>query len=187
MSNLKVSVTEFDSALKRLNDKLVAHDIFIEIKAIGGYAMLRGGLRESEESTGFTEDIDSIAERFTDSVALLIEEVGRELDLLPDWLNTDPIDLPEVDGVKDRLTWVEDDSYSNIKLYIADINSLLILKARAVEGGGLIPRKTDKNDLIKILRKIGVDDISSVESNPITKGLTAYPLCYNYLKEKESW
>lgn len=62
----------------------------------------------------------------------MIESVGKDLNLLPDWLNTDPIDLPEVYEVIDQLTRMEDKNYSNIRLYIADIPSLILLKTRAI-------------------------------------------------------
>ena len=187
MPNLRVTIQEFNKALTALNEKLANIDKTIEIKAIGGYAMMRAGLRDTEESPGFSEDIDSIAGRFSKQVIMLIEEVGEELDLLPDWLNTDPIDLPEVDEVKDQLTWIEDLSFSNIHLLIADIKSLILLKTRAIEGSGLIARKTDKNDLIKLLKHIGVADLKMLSQNVQTQFIKDYPRCYKYLEERGNW
>ena len=187
MPNLKVTVSDFNEALNALNEKLQKKDKIIVIKAIGGYAMMRAGLRDTEESAGFSEDIDSIAEPFSDEVIMLIEEVGEELNLLPDWLNTDPIDLPEVDEVKNQLTWIEDEDYSNIRLYIADTRSLILLKTRAIEGSGLVPRKTDKNDLIKLLKYIGVTDTKMLSNDERTKIIMNYPRCYEYLKERGVW
>lgn len=89
--------------------------------------------------------------------------------------------------MKDQLTWIEDLSFSNIHLLIADIKSLILLKTRAIEGSGLIARKTDKNDLIKLLKHIGVTDLKMLSQNMQTRFIKEYPRCYRYLEERETW
>ena len=187
MPNLKVTVKEFDKALRLLNDKLIEADKVMTIKAIGGEAMMRAGLRDADGVQGFSEDIDNIAARFDDTEILMIESVGKDLNLLPDWLNTDPIDLPEVYEVIDQLTWMEDKNYSNIRLYIADIPSLILLKTRAIEGGSLLPRKTDKNDLIKLLKKVNIHNVEDLEMNKNVSFIKEYSRCYSYLQERGEW
>ena len=188
MPKLKITVEEFDNAFKLLNEKLNSNNLHIVVKAIGGYAMLKYGLRKDiNNNDGFSEDVDSVTEQYTPKILELIKEVAKERDLLEDWLNNEPINLPEVADVIDELKWVLDKQYSNITLYIADIDSLLLLKVRAVEGGGLIPRKTDKNDLIKILKFMGIYDFNQLILESRTKFIEKYKLCFDYLKERNIW
>ena len=187
MPKLKVSLKDFDKALQSLNEKLVSLGKFIEIRSIGGYAMMRHGLRLDEQDTGYTEDIDSITDGYEDDIRNLLVEVAKELDLLPDWLNSDSLYLPEVSEVKNKLNWIEDKSYSNITLYYADLLSLLLLKVRAIEGGGLVPRKTDKNDMIKILKHMDVYSIQQLKNNKALDFIKQYQRCYEYLVGKGKW
>lgn len=188
MPKLKITAEEFDKAFRLLNDKLSVNGLYIVVRAIGGYAMLKYGLRKDmNNNDGFSEDVDSVTEQYTPEILELIKEVANELDLLDDWLNNEPVNLPEVANVIDELKWVLDTQYSNITLYIADIESLLLLKVRAVEGGGLIPRKTDKNDLIKILKFIEIYDYNQLIHDSRTKFIEEYKLCSNYLRERMAW
>lgn len=57
-----------------LNAKLKAHHITIEIRAIGGFAMLYNKLR----SGGYTMDVDTATRDMTEEVHALIREVADE-------------------------------------------------------------------------------------------------------------
>lgn len=187
MANVKVTLEDFYKALLALNSKLSKCNMHITIKSIGGYAMLVHGLRESNGNSGYTEDIDSVTKPFKQHVYDLIAEVAHEQDLVEDWLNNDPMKMNEVKDVIDQLDWELNNKYSNITVYVADIESLILLKVRAVEGGGYVPRKTDKNDLIKLLRFIGINNIDAVLNDNRTKFIENYTLCFNYLNELREW
>lgn len=74
MKILNAGLTEYNEALKNLNDKLVAIGKYIEVRAIGGYAMLYNGLR----SGGYTVDVDTVTEEYSDDIKRLVVEVSEE-------------------------------------------------------------------------------------------------------------
>lgn len=183
MAKLKVNLDDFNEAFEKLNDILRNKHLNIEVKAIGGYAMLYRGLR----AYGYTMDADTVTPDYPEEVNEIIKTVARELDLDEDWLNNDAYKLPEVKGIINLLSWEEIVSYSNIKMFLADLDSLLLLKVRAIDGGGAIPRSTDKSDLLNILKFMGINNVESVIKNNSTKFICDYNLCLSFLKEKEMW
>ncbi len=60
--------------MKNLNDKLVAIGKYIEVRAIGGYAMLYNGLR----SGGYTVDVDTVTEDYSDDIKRLVVEFDEK-------------------------------------------------------------------------------------------------------------
>lgn len=187
MANIKITLEDFDRALRSLNSKLQANNLHITIKSIGGYAMLVHGLRNDNGNAGYTEDIDSATRRFKQKVYDLITEVAHELDLVEDWLNNEPMKMLEVKEVIDQIYWELNRKYSNITLYVANIESLILLKVRAIEGGGCVPRKTDKNDLIKLLKFINIHDVENLLNDDRTKFIKDYTLCFKYLDGLREW
>lgn len=83
----KASTLEgFEKVLFSLDSKLSGViNKKLEIRAIGGFAMMYHGIRNN----GYTIDIDSLTYKFDLIVSKLIEEVGEELGLEDDCLNTD--------------------------------------------------------------------------------------------------
>ena len=45
MPNLRLTEEDFEKAFKRLNELLISMNVKIDVKAIGGYVMLRNHLR----------------------------------------------------------------------------------------------------------------------------------------------
>jgi hypothetical protein len=118
----------------------------------------------------------------------LICEVAEEKGLDEDWINNDSYILPEVTDIIGKLEWITDNSYSNIMLYIANIQSLLLLKVRAVHFAGKVPRITDQTDVLDILAYLGIHTIEEVMQNPLTKSFEKkYPRCFEFLKNTEKW
>ncbi|MCR5479977.1 MAG: hypothetical protein K6F27_09015 [Ruminococcus sp.] len=184
MTNLKASYEDFKDALQCLNEKLKDDNLSIEIKAIGGFAMLYNKLRLN----GYTMDIDTVTKDLPQKVMKLINEVANEKNLDEDWINNDAYSLPEITEIIDKIGWKEDSSFSNIRLLIADIQSLLTLKIRAIDYAGLIPRVTDQTDLLDILSFLGIHSIEELSTNPLTKNIKIkYPRCYSFLIEKQDW
>ena len=73
-------------------------------------------------------------------------------------------------------------------LYIAKIESLLLLKVRAVHFAGLVPRITDQTDVLDILAFLGIHTIEEVKRDPLTKSFEKkYPRCFEFLKNTEKW
>ena len=73
-------------------------------------------------------------------------------------------------------------------LYIAKIESLLLLKVRAVHFAGLVPRITDQTDVLDILSFLGIHTIEEVKENRLTKDIEKkYPRCFDFLSNIEKW
>ena len=111
MSEINAGLNEYNEALELLNEKLKAQGEYIEIRAVGGYAMLYNNLR----SGGYTVDVDTATEEYPQTVKDMIVEVSKEKGLEEDWINNDVCSLVEVMEIIDELEWTEDESYSNIK------------------------------------------------------------------------
>lgn len=104
MKVVNAGLKEYNEALKILNDKLAVVGDSIEIRAIGGYAMLYNRLR----SGGYTVDVDTATEDYSEEVKKLIAEVSEEEGLEDDWLNNDAYSLEEVMGIFEEIQWIED-------------------------------------------------------------------------------
>lgn len=181
---LKIKLENFEEALNLLNDKLKENNLSITIRAVGGFAMLKNELRND----GYTMDIDTATKKYSEKVIQLIQDVSEELDIDEDWLNNDCNGLDALSGVRKQLNWLSDKSYSNIKLYYADVNSLLLLKARAVEKSGLLlPRQQDKDDLLELLSYFDIKSVNEVKENPVSQFITSYPFTMKFLNDVQEW
>ena len=89
MRKVNAGLKEYNVALKSLNKKLESIGLSIEIRAVGGYAMLYNKLR----SGGYTIDVDTVTEDYSEEVNKLISEVSDEEDLEDDWINNDAYEL----------------------------------------------------------------------------------------------
>ena len=181
------SLADFEKALETLDDKLenICVDK-IEIKAIGGFAMMYYGVREN----GFTIDIDSLTKGYDEKVRNAIKETGIELEIDEDWLNTDCAMLDGfLDDLSNKIVWQNSKyNFKHIDLKLADIEGLIRSKAKAVNDGGLVPRSTDKKDLLALLENVGVSDIKALDNTQTLSFIeNSYQLCYNYLKNIEKW
>lgn len=181
------TLEEFEKALFCLDSKLSGViNTKLEIRAIGGFAMMYHGLRDN----GYTIDIDSLTYEFDLTVSKLIEEVGEELGLEDDWLNTDCAMLEGfMNELAQEITW-RDSKYvfKNIVLKVPDILGLIRSKAKAIHDGGLVPRSTDKKDLIDLLKSIEVSSIDEINFNEELIFIKCqYDRCYKYLCDVKCW
>lgn len=177
----------FEKALNLLDIQLVKmNHKKIVIRAIGGFAMLYHGIREH----GFTIDIDSLTKEYDSEVRKAVEQVGIELDLDDEWLNTDCATL---DGflteLEPSIHWEKAQSnYNKIDLYIADSIGLINTKAKAIHDGGLVPRKTDKKDLLLLLKVTNINSIRELDEKKELKFIKEkYKRTYLYLEKMEKW
>lgn len=185
--NYNSSLEDFEKALYRLDELLVENNSEpIEVKALGGFAMMYYEVREN----GYTVDIDSLTEDYDDSVIELIKNVGEQLELDADWLNTDCAKLDGyLDVLVNQIEWVPSKySFEKIIVLIANEIGLLRSKARAVHDGGLVPRITDKKDLIALLKLQNVSCISELDmKNDLSFIKNEYKRCYEYLASMKKW
>ena len=184
MIGIECSLNDFQAALSSLNEKLKVCGLTIEIRAIGGFAMLYNKLRKG----GYTMDVDTATKDISDVVMELVHEVADEMGLDDDWINNESYRLSEVVDIVNDIEWLIDKSYSNIDLYVANITSLLLLKVRAIHFAGLVPRITDRTDLLDILSFLGIHTIDEVRANSLTRDIeTLYPRCFKFLCETNQW
>jgi len=130
--NLKVTGAEFTSALKLLDDKLFVLQTMIEIKSIGGYALMMYGIRD----VGTTKDIDTVTKTYSKEVETAILEVAEELSLPKDWLNNDPVfdNKPDITIEVLELHFYElRTNLKMIKLYLPNLDGLLKSKILALQ------------------------------------------------------
>lgn len=181
------TLKDFEKALSRLDELLKERNYpSIEIKALGGFAMMYYGVREQ----GYTVDIDSLTSEYDDNVLELIVEVGNELDLEDDWLNTDCAMLEgAMSKLASQIKWVNSQyHYERINLLIADEIGLLRSKAKAVHDGGLVPRITDKKDLVDLLKIMNVENVGELDKRPDLSFISReYERSYDFLKTLNGW
>lgn len=145
----------------------------IEIRAVGGFAMVQRGLRGP---AGMTLDIDTATPDYPASVVRCMHETADEYGLERDWLNNECVfsfadevsddDVAYFDEMLDA-EYEPSDDYGNIKVSIASLDTLARAKAYALSdeftGVGLGRDQTkDQNDLVTILRVKGYDTYEEV-------------------------
>jgi len=172
----KIDLAAFKESLALLDKKLAQANISIEIKAIGGFAMLYHQIRKD----GYTQDIDTVTPDYSSEVQTLIEEVGNELDIDANWLNNDNVLDNDVETAElilepfwDRLDW----GFTNIELYVADVETILRSKVIAAEDDDLSLRTQDFPDLIDIFESMGTTTAEECIEQCLSFGvsLTEYP------------
>ncbi|MDR2587679.1 MAG: hypothetical protein LBC23_05420 [Coriobacteriales bacterium] len=148
------------NALSVLDNKLVlAKCEPIEIRIVGGFALILHGIRE----TGFTQDIDSMTRDFEPQVKQMIAETGRELNLKLGWLNADMVlDDPEIITMIIGETNFEDyGDYQALDVKVADMTTLLKLKIVAAGDTLLvhddIEHERHARDLSALLKALDID------------------------------
>ena len=176
----------FEKALLLLDKKLGFIHKRIIVRAIGGFAMLYLGINEH----GFTIDIDTLTEKYDDDILDMIKEVGTEMNLDDEWLNNDCALLEGfLSELESKINWEKSKyEFENIDLYVADYLGLIRSKSKAVHDGGLVPRKTDKKDLLLLLKLQNINNIEDVNKrNDISFIKSNYSRTYDYLKDKKHW
>ena len=114
----------------------------LEVRAIGGFALLYHELRTSM----VTADIDNVM-IMPDCYRDIIKVVAKELDMPQDWLNNHSsagIDAPTAKW--EKVSW----NLKNIEIYVLDIKELLIDKCGWAEknlSGSVMTDRDDTKDL----------------------------------------
>ena len=184
---------DFKEMLGCLDEKLVAQNSHIEIRAIGGFAMMCNANVLSFDSRNASIDIDSYNE-YTGRIKILIKEVAKEFKVNEDWLNTDWRDdytskYQSEDGIitgLDGWEWIlsEDIVLSNITIFYANTEGLFAMKLRAVNEKLINeeqPRLNDVTDLIAMLIFFKERDLNDVSNEPIGKLLNYFEHAKEYL------
>ena len=133
-------------------------------------------------------NVDTATKDMSEDVQRLIREVADEKGLDEDLINNDSYRLSEVTEIISKIEWQVDETYSNIKLFVAKIPNLLLLKVRVIHFAGLVPRITDQSDLLDILSFLGIHSVDELSANKLTKDIESkYPRCFEFLKKTNNW
>lgn len=134
----------------------------VEIRALGGFALLWHGIRGER---GTTADIDTVTPSYPPAVNSVIDDLGAELGLEPEWLNNHTVYSPE-----DEVSWEDveyfdslveaeylpvDKGFTSISLSVADVDTLARSKALAINGPRSHRTDKDLSDLCGIIRHAG--------------------------------
>lgn len=181
------TIVDFEQALFLLDKKLdIAGINKIQIRAIGGFAMMYYGFRDN----GYTIDIDSLTTKYPVEVLKIIREVAFEMGLDEGWLNTDCSTLEGfMTPLADQIVWEKAKyDFNNIDMKVANVAGLIRSKAKAIEDGGLVPRSTDKKDLLAGLNHVNIHSADALkESTEYSFIIKEYPRCFEFLEKADRW
>lgn len=169
-----------NQALQDLSQLMGVHcpQEHIDIRAVGGYAMVARGLRGD---SGMTLDIDTATPTYPQSIRNLIHVVADDMGLECDWLNNDCVFTMNNETTEDDVYYFDDllcaqydqyADYGNITVYVATTETLMRAKAFAVSdeatgvGYGRDIHK-DLNDLVMLLK--------SADVTSYNQAISAYP------------
>jgi len=182
----KASLNVLKACLKLLDSKLSKTGTTIEVKAVGGFALLYHGIRKD----GYTVDIDTVSHDYPTEVTALIHEVGTAMGTEAEWLNNTVVfnnDVATVEAMLEPFWEKTDLGLSCISLYVADIETLLRTKLIAADDTELTGRTQDMPDLLDIFIKMGAHDTKSRAAlcEKLDIDLSAYPTVHSHLLEME--
>jgi hypothetical protein len=156
--NRKTSV-ELDDALRLLDHELdgLGLDTPLQVRAIGGYALMKHGVREGERA--FTVDIDTVTKDYSAAVVEAIKTVAERASLDADWLNNYNVMDNDPEQVEDMIgaEWLPQPlGLRNIAVSIATVETLTRAKIIAVDNVEFSGREQDAPDLQDLLAHQGI-------------------------------
>jgi len=156
---------ELDDALRLLDHELNGLQLNepVQIRAIGGYALLKHGVRRAEEA--YTVDIDTVTADYSAAVIAAIERVAEKAGLDPDWLNNYNLmgDPEDVEQVLDAEWLPQPMDLRNIAVSIASVPTLTRAKIIAADTAALSGRQRDASDLEDLLEHQGIKSLSDFQ------------------------
>jgi len=162
----KKTADELENALALLDAKLAMLDLAgpIEIKAIGGFALLKHKIRDDDRA--YTVDIDTVTRDYEKRVVQAIEEVGEEAFLDKDWLNNYNVLDNDAEHVEFMIgaEWIPQDmGLKNIQVAIATVPTLTRAKIIASDSAEFSGRLQDVPDLIELLEHQKIQTMRSFD------------------------
>lgn len=181
----------FIHLLKILDEKLSERSIFIDIKAIGGFAMIYWAKEYHQSGRNASRDIDSLS-KLTDEVVELVRLIGIKEDADEDWLNNDWLKIKKGNEELEYFAdWrqIRDHNFTNIDLYVLDLETLFFFKMRAIneklEAAKESPRIQDVRDVYLILKLFGETNIYSIKNAKMASCIRYFPMARDYMSGRE--
>lgn len=179
------SAAELDDALRLLDHELegLKLETPVRVRAIGGYALLKHGVRKGGRA--FTVDIDTVTRDYSAAVMRAIETVAERASLAPDWLNNYNVMDNDPEQVEDMIDaeWLPQPlGLRNIAVSIASIETLTRSKISAADTVELSDRGQDAPDLLELLDHQGITGMAEfAKKYPDPFG--EYPEAYRLVRE----
>lgn len=163
----KRPVGDFDAALQLLDHELGKLDLGepLPIRAIGGYALLKHGVRADERA--LTVDIDTVTRDYSAAVIEAIRAVADLTGLDPDWINNTNLGFQEPEDVEltyDAEWLPQDTGLKHIDLAIGSVATLTRSKIMAVDAAAVSGRLQDAPDLLALLKHQGITRLAQFRS-----------------------
>lgn len=161
-AGLNKTLHQLKQALRRLDVVLGQKNKHIEVRAMGGYALMEHGIRPDADA--FTVDIDSLTDDFDPEVLAAIHQVAEEQGLYKHWLNNELLGekSAELLALQYEARWIPAaEGYDNIKMSYADIPTLTRSKYFAVDSWRTSERDRDKPDLVNLLKRQGIKSVDA--------------------------
>lgn len=184
----KKTVDELDEALRLLDHELsgVGLDEPLQIRAIGGYALLKHGIRSEERA--FTVDIDTVTKDYSAAVIRAVETVAERAGLDADWLNNYNVmgEPEDVEAMFDAEWEPQSLDLRNIAVSIASVPTLTRSKIMAADTAEFSGRDRDIPDLAELLDHQGITTMKAFERkypDPFGEYPTAHELVRKHLGE----
>ena len=163
MAKINIDLEKFISLLKQLDseiDKNFNNDFKLEIKAIGGFAMIYHENEHNIKGREISSDIDNLS-IMSEDINKIIKEIGRNNFVEEDWLNNDWIIAKRGNEEFEYFAdWklIKDYNFKHILLYILDIETLFFFKMKAIDEKINIAKEEPRQQDIRFLsvtRRIG--------------------------------
>lgn len=158
----KKTAAQLDEALALLDHELAGLKMGqpMKIRAIGGYALMKHGIRAEERA--FTLDIDTVTKDYDAQIKQAIVTVAQQLDLDHDWINNDNVldnDPAHVEAMI-QAEWVPQvTGFAHIDMAIASVPTLTRAKIIAANDAEFSGRAQDMPDLRELLKHQGIDSV----------------------------
>lgn len=143
------------SALRRLGELSMAEGLKLEVSIYGGAAFML-----AYDNRAMTRDVDALIKPKEEGERL-VKVVGVEMDLDPDWLNSNvQLFLSPKPEAKRRLGKIEDET--GLVVHVPTAKYLLAMKALACRRQiGAYPG--DMGDLAFLIKKMGIQTVDQIQ------------------------
>lgn len=180
------SAEELDDALRLLDHELddLQLDQPLQIRAIGGYALLKYGIREPDRA--LTADIDTMTEDYSAAVQRVIRTVAEVAGLDSTWINNDNLgdSVPEdIEAMYDARWQPQELGLRNIEVWLATVPTLTRAKIIAADTAEFSGREQDAPDLVRLLEHQGfssMEQFAAAYPDPFDE----YPAAYELVRDR---
>lgn len=186
-----LQLDDFARLLKELDAFLIENEIYLEIKAIGGFAMIYWAKQFNQNGRNSSRDIDSLAE-LDDKIIKQISLIGVKEGVDDSWLNNEWLNVKKGNEELEYFAdWheVKDYDFRNINLYILDLETLFFFKMRSIDEKIELakeqPRVQDVRDVYLIMKIFDEHDIYNIKNAKMSRCINYFPLARDFMSGRE--